>query len=450
MDYEAILKDIKPTDEERKHVNDVSLKVMDFLQDTCDSEGIEANVTLVGSVAKNTALKGKSDIDIFIAFPVETDKKYLKKTGLELAHKCCDEFDCKPQHHYASHPYVTTEIEGCEVDIVPCYAIEDGSQLKSAVDRTILHTRYVKENLDEYQEDEVLLLKRFMAMTGTYGSEFKVGGFAGYLCELLILNYDNFENTLNAAINWKYGEAIDMEGHGKPEKFKDPLIVIDPTDKNRNVAAALRLDKMAEFIQSARNYIFSDNKKDYFYPLERNLNRQDILNEFESRNSDLIAIRFVIPEMPLDTLHPQLRKTCQALERKLNSEEFNVFKADYWSDEEEICIILLEMASSKLNNVKVNVGPKVFITQACENFVDKYGRENCYIQDDFLVHTQEREFVDAVDLIAHIFTTEHIGLIKVGKNLKKNLINTYEFIEIDEIDLEFLDDFINPGQYIVR
>ena len=450
MDYEAILNEIKPTDEEKGHIMKVSSDVMDFLQRTCNDEGIDARVTLVGSVAKNTSLKGKSDIDIFIAFPLDTDKKYLKEKGLDLAHKCCDEFESDPQHHFASHPYVTTDIEGCEVDIVPCYAIEDGSQLKSAVDRTILHTRYVKENLSKAQEDEVLLLKRFMAMTGTYGSEFKVGGFAGYLCELLIIYYDDFENTLKAAINWRYGESIDLKGHGKPSAFKDPLIVIDPTDKNRNVAAALRLDKMAEFIQSARNYIFSDNKKDYFYPISRDLNRQDILEEFKNRGSDLIAIRFDIPDMPLDTLHPQLRKTCQALERKLNREEFNVFKADYWSDEVETCIILLEMASSKLNNIKVNVGPKVFITQACENFAAKYGRENCYIQDDFLVHNQKREFINATDLISHIFTTEHIGLIKVGKNLKKNLINTYEFIEIDEIDLEFLDDFINPGQYIVR
>ena len=450
MDYEAILKDIKPTDEEKKHVNDVSSYIMDFLQKTCNDKGIEANVTLVGSVAKNTALKGKSDIDIFIAFPLDTEKKYLKEIGLDLAHECCEHFNSVAQHHFASHPYVTTDIEGCEVDIVPCYAIENGSQLKSAVDRTILHTRYVKENLTKSQEDEVLLLKRFMAMTGTYGSEFKVGGFAGYLCELLIINYGNFENTLKAAINWKYGEVLDLQGHGKPSIFKDPLIVIDPTDKNRNVAAALRLDKMAEFIQSARNYIFSDNKKDYFYPIIRDLNKQDIFEEFEKRNSDLIAIRFDIPDMPLDTLHPQLRKTCQALARKLKSEEFNVFKADYWSDEVNTCVILLEMASSKLNNVKVNIGPKVFITQACENFVSKYGRENCYIQDDFLVHTQEREFVNAIDLITHIFTKEHIGLIKVGKNLKNNLINTYEFIEIDEIDLEFLDDFINPGQHIVR
>ncbi len=451
MDYNLILDDIKPTLDETKQINDVSSKVINYLQKLCDSDNLNANVALVGSVAKNTALKGKSDIDIFIAFPLDTDKNILKKTGLELAHKCCDEFDSVAEHHYASHPYVTTHIDGFEVDIVPCYAIEDGSQLKSAVDRTILHTRYVKANLKDGQEDEVLLLKRFMAMTGTYGSEFKVGGFAGYLCELLIIHYGTFENTLKNAINWKFGHNIDLENYGTSKQFKDPLIVIDPTDENRNVGAALRLEKLAEFIQSARNYIFSDNKKDYFYPLNRNLNKEDILNEFKLRNSEFIAIKFNIPDIPLDTLHPQLRKTTEALERKLNGEEFNVFKADYWSDEILNCVILLEMASSTLNDVKVNVGPKIFINQACENFVGKYGRENCHIQGDFLVHTQKREFSNAKSLIEHIFTKEYIGLIKVGKNLKKNIIDTYKFIDIDEIaSEEFLDDFINPGQYIVR
>ena len=450
MDYEAILKDIKPTDEEKRHIEDVSSRVINFLQDACDEREVDAKVTLVGSVSKNTALKGKSDIDIFIAFPLDTDKAKLKEIGLDLAHACCDEFGSEAEHHFASHPYVTTHIEGCEVDIVPCYAINDGSQLKSAVDRTILHTRYVKQRLSKSQEDEVLLLKRFMAMTGTYGSEFKVGGFAGYLCELLIIHYGDFESTLKAAINWKYHEVIDLEGFATSGKFKEPLIVIDPTDKNRNVGAALRLYKMAEFIQSARNYIFSDNKRDYFYPLERELKRDEILKEFKSRNSDVIAFRFDIPDIPLDTLHPQLRKTCEALENKLNTEEFNVFKADYWSDEIINCVILLEMASSTLNNVRINKGPKVFITRACENFAGKYGRENCFIKDDFLVHMEERQFNNARDYISHIFTKEHIGLIKVGKNLKNNLIDTFEFIDVEDVDVEFLDDFIHPGQHIVR
>ena len=450
MNFDSILKDIKPTVDEKQHIDSVSSKIIKYLQKTCSELNIDAEINLVGSVAKNTALRGKSDIDIFIAFPLNTDKKDLKENGLKLGHLCCEEFKSTPEHHFASHPYVTTEIEGCDVDIVPCYSIDDGSQLKSAVDRTILHTRYVKENINPQMEDEILLLKRFMAMTGTYGSEFKVGGFAGYLCELLIINYGTFEDTLKSAINWKYGEVIDLKDYGTSNLFKDPLIVIDPTDKNRNVGAALRVDRMAEFIQSARNYLFCDNKKDYFYPALNKLNKNDILKEFDLRNSELIAIRFTIPDIPLDTLHPQLRKTSQALERKLNKEEFNVFKADYWSDEINTCIILIELSSSRLNNVKINKGPRVFINQACENFVKKYGRENCYIKDDYLVHTQKREYTNAFDLIKYVLTEEHINLIKVGKNLKKNLINTHEFIDIEEINPEFLEDFLYPGRHIVR
>ena len=37
-----------------------------------------------------------------------------------------------------------------------------------------------------------------------HGSEFKVGGFAGYLCELLIIHYGTFLNVLKyAADEWK-------------------------------------------------------------------------------------------------------------------------------------------------------------------------------------------------------------------------------------------------------
>ncbi len=455
MDYSNILKDIKPTTEEKERINSISQDLINFLNKTCMEESIDVKIALVGSVAKETALKGKSDIDIFMAFPLDTDKKYLKKVGLKLAHKCSDNFDGKYSHHFASHPYVTSQIDEFEVDFVPCYEIEDGSQLKSAVDRTILHTRYVKANLTDEQKDEILLLKRFMYMTGTYGSEFKVGGFAGYLCELLIIHYGTFENTLKNAVEWQFGHEIDLMEYGTANQFTDPLIVIDPTDKNRNVGAALRLDKMGEFIQSARNYLSSTKKEEYFYPSPKSLNKEEILNQFNARGSELIVIRFDIPDIPLDTLHPQLKKTAESLERKLVDAEFNVFKANYWSDEVSNGVIVLEMASSKLNNVKVHIGPKVFINQACVNFTKKYGSQNCYVLDDFLVSTQERDFTDAKDLISHIFTKEHIGLIKVGKNLKNNIINTYEFIEIGDLMdnddyLEFLYDFLNPACNITR
>ena len=455
MDYEVILDEIKPTIEEKDKVREVSTKLLDFLNEKCREDNIDAEAVLVGSVAKDTYLRGKSDIDIFMAFPLTTDINDLKQTGLDLAHQCCDAFNANAYHQFASHPYVTTEIDGFEVDIVPCYKIDDGSQLKSAVDRTILHTKFVQANLAEGQNEEVLLLKRFMDMTGTYGSEFKVGGFAGYLCELLIIEYGSFENTLKEASNWQFGHVIDLKDYGTAGSFKDSLICIDPTDKNRNVGAALRLDKFSQFIQSARNYLNSNNKKDYFHPLNKSLDKNNILNEFKSRESNLIAIKFDIPEIPLDTLHPQLKKTADSLEKILNKNDFLVFQADYWTDEVNTAVILLELAVFKLNDIKIHKGPRVFYKQACENFADKFGLENCYVLDDFLVCNVKREFTTPQDFIRHLLSKKFISRIKVGKNLSKLLISTYELLEIkdladDEETLIFLDDFLYPNQHIRR
>ncbi|WP_299523533.1 CCA tRNA nucleotidyltransferase [uncultured Methanobrevibacter sp.] len=456
MDYKQILNEIKPSKEESHEILKISKELINYLNEICRNENIDAEASLVGSVAKKTYLSGKSDIDIFISFPLDVDVSTLKKTGLYLGYKCSDKFCGKPSEHYASHPYVTSEICGFEVDFVPCYKIENGSQLKSAVDRTILHTKYIKSHLGVNQNEEVLLLKRFMDMTGTYGSEFKVGGFAGYLCELLILKYGTFENTLKEASNWKYGQTIDLEGYNTAKLFNDPLIVIDPTDMNRNVGAALRLDKMAEFIQSARNYLNSNNKKEYFYPASNKFTKKEILEEFKKRGTDLIAIKFNIPDIPLDTLHPQLRKTTMSLVEKLNDEDFSVYQSDYWSDEENIAILLFEMSVSKLNNTKIHHGPKVFVKKGTQNFIEKHGIENCYVLNDFIVSKISREFITPYDFISYVLTSENISLIKVGKNLLNNMITSYDLLSLDDLDLDnenfitFLDDFLNPNKYLYR
>ena len=57
-------------------------------------------------------------------------------------------------------------------------------------------TQNIYCKINHKQADEVVLLKKFMESVGTYGSEFKVGGFSGYLCEMLILQYGNFMETL--------------------------------------------------------------------------------------------------------------------------------------------------------------------------------------------------------------------------------------------------------------
>ncbi len=484
MNFEFILKDLRPSEEEKEKTIKVCTKVINFLNATCMEENLDCEAMLVGSVAKNTWLSGKSDIDIFIHFPLSTDESILKEKGLELAYKTSNALNGKASEHYASHPYLTSEIDGFEIDFVPCYLIKDGSELKSAVDRTILHTRYIQANLSNEQCDEVLLLKRFMDCVGTYGSEFKTGGFAGYLCELLILEYGTFENTLVQAQNWKFGTVIDLENYNTEDKFKDPLITIDPTDKNRNVGAALRLEKMVEFIIASRNFIdlINDNDlkteekeeriKKFFKALEKaqleNKERNEIIEnikkDFKDHETQTLAIKFNIPEISADSLHPQLFKTVESLSEKLMNEEFSVFKYDYWTNENDFAVFILELNVFKQSKYIIHEGPKIWAKKACDNFKGKW-EDATFPNGEFLVIKKERKFKTATQFIKHVLTKEHIRTIKVGKGIKESLCNDYELLEIDEfldhLDeninkneqfelLNKLDDFLNPGQYLKR
>ena len=264
IDYDNLLMKIKPSKKENEKVQKLSDRLIEVLNESAAELDVPVTAVLVGSVAKGTWLAGNADIDILIKFPLETSSEYLKEYGLKIGHKCIERMDGSSEERYASHPYVTGYINGYYVDFVPCYDIKSSIELKSAVDRTLLHTEYIKAHLTDKQADEVVLLKKFMDSVGTYGSEFKVGGFSGYLCEMLILKYGNFIQTLKiAAENWNYGYIVDIEDYGTANLFKDPLKAVDPVDKNRNVAAALTLQKMSEFIVAAGNFLHNPSEE-YF------------------------------------------------------------------------------------------------------------------------------------------------------------------------------------------
>jgi tRNA nucleotidyltransferase (CCA-adding enzyme) len=467
MDYKAILNEIKPNEAEKNEILGISNEIISKINQIASEEEIICEAKLVGSVAKETFLKGNGDIDIFISFSLNTSIADLKEKGLFLAHKTAIELNADVVEKYASHPYLTIYINGQEVDLVPCYDIENSDQIKSAVDRTILHTEYIKKHLNDNQKDEVILLKKFMKEIGVYGSEFKVGGFAGYLCEMLILKYETFKNTLIQSSKWRYNEVIDLEDYKTFKLFKDPLIAIDPTDKNRNVGAALSLEKMNDFVFASRNYLASDDDKrlSFFYPLNRkNISKDFILNSFNNRESKTILILFSLPKMAMDNVYPQISKTTQSLKNKLEDIGFKIIYTSFWSDEKAIGLILIEFDSWRLSKYDENIGPKIYYKTACEEFTEAHGG-NVFLKNQFLVQKKERKFRTPEDLINFIFKNEeNIKILKIGKDLKNSILNEYKLFSInefldnldennpenDESFLFFLDDYLNPSQHLKR
>lgn len=458
LDYNTILRGIKPSNQEFERVRKLSDDLVDAINKTANDLGIDAEAVLVGSVSKGTWLSGNADIDILIKFPLDSSTELLKEYGLKIGHETIKNMDGTAEERYASHPYVTGYIQGYYVDFVPCYNIKSYRELKSAVDRTLLHTKYIQANLKTEQENEVILLKKFMESVGTYGSEFKVGGFSGYLCELMILRYGNFKNTIeNAAINWNYGYTIDLMNYQTGENFKDPLVAVDPVDPNRNVAAALTLQKMSEFVVAAVNF-HEEPDESYFKSLSGYADPENLKQKFSKRQTRTLLITFKPPEIPADAVYPQIKKTEHSIVKLVESEGFEVFGSASWTDEKNQALILMEFEVWKLPILKKHFGPKIWIREHQKRFLDKYP-DNAWIEEDRWVVGVEREHTDVYKLLSDLMTGKKSGYLKFGKHLKKKIMAEHKIIDVEDIIdskpehselLMFLNRYLHQGSNIFR
>ncbi|MBL7118370.1 MAG: CCA tRNA nucleotidyltransferase, partial [Candidatus Syntrophoarchaeum sp.] len=315
---------IRPDEEEKRQVKAVIGIIIAKINKKALEMGIEAHAISVGSTARNTWISGEADIDIFIMFPAEMSEEDLKEKGLALAKSVSDRYE----ERYASHPYIHAyfyDAEGRtehEADLVPCFSVKDASLLKSAVDRTPFHNEYVTKRIPGLEE-EVLLLKQFLKSAGIYGSEQRRKGFSGYLCELLVLRYSSFAALLRNASKWQYGERIEIEGGGK-YKGEDALIVIDPVDPNRNVAAAVSPDSFCRLIDAARDFLACPDASFFAMEKKKEMSRAEFVKCVEERGTEFVMVLFEAPDVVEDILFPQLRKAEASVTNLIERNGFTV------------------------------------------------------------------------------------------------------------------------------
>ena len=425
---EAVLQKIKPTPNEREHLSSIAKELMDFVNKTAEEQGLEDVYSkLVGSAARGTWVSGTHDLDIFITFPEETTRVELEKFGLSVARdvaKRADSFE----ERYAEHPYVNMSFQGFDVDLVPCFRVSSSACIKSAVDRTPFHNEFIKQNISGL-EDDVLLLKQFMRGGGVYGSELRTQGFSGYLTELLIVQFGSFENVLKAACDWYPGIEVDIKDHGML-KHEDPLVVIDPTDPKRNVAAALSLDRFCEFIDMSRRYFEGPSENFFFKDLVTPITDGELIENMQQRGSSFLAIVFKTPDVVEDVLYPQLYKMEHSAASLLESNDFRVIKTRSWAGEE--CVILLELLSSQLPTVKKHMGPPVWSRRHAESFrlkyVDSVDVFSMYVEGGKYVVEIPRKFTSARDVIVSRLTT-----CSLGKHLNKAVGEGFQVLVDDEL-----------------
>ncbi|MCW4002152.1 MAG: CCA tRNA nucleotidyltransferase [Candidatus Bathyarchaeota archaeon] len=370
-----ILKKVTPSRTKKKRILILAKKLTKKTMAAANEEGIETEVRVEGSIAKDTWLSEEPEIDIFMRVPTTMPREAFGTTCLRIARKATEGF--KQIERFAEHPYLEAIVDKVRVNIVPCYRVERGEWI-SAADRTPFHTDYIRPLLDEQKCGEVRLLKRFMTGIGVYGAEIKIGGFSGYLCEILILNYGTFFEALKSIADWKEKLIIDYAGYykGREEEaekiFEKPFLIVDPIDKRRNVAGAVKKERLDEFVAAARAFLKTPRMR-FFYPQEtKSLNAEILAGTIKARGSTLIFIKFEKVDAVPDVLWGQLYKSQRSLQRMLQQHDFNVTRSYVWSNEENLNVFLFEAENRFLPLIKKHLGPPLRKKVECEKFLQKH------------------------------------------------------------------------------
>lgn len=402
MDLKSVLDNIKPSKREEEKMRSFTDRLI-----STASKLSKVKPLLCGSIEKGTWLSEKSEVDLFLLFKPSLSKKQLEKKGLELAKKIIRVMKGKYVIAYAEHPYLRGTIGKYQVDIVPCYEIANPEKIKSAVDRTPYHVKFVKANLKN--PDEVRLLKQFCKANKCYGADLKTQGFSGYMCELLIIEYGSFLNLVKNASKWRAGHEINFNGDAK--KFKNPLIVIDPVDRNRNVGAALSAESFYRFVKACKDFI-ENPSKDFFFKKEvKPYTVKELSKEFKRRGTRWYLISFEKPDVLDDILYPQLRRGIRAIDKMLEQNGFKVLRSDFYCNKE--CVLAFEMETWQVPKIMKNIGPDIYSKHA-EQFLKHYKESKVFIEGENWVVETEREFTIVLHFLKDLLKKSEKELLEKG------------------------------------
>jgi len=433
-----VLAKVTSSEKEKEEILQFSKNLAEKLTEKLQSSGIKARARVQGSVAKDTWLAGDKDIDMFILL----SKTYTKEIFLRVLDIVKILVGEKYLEAYAEHPYIQAEVEGYTIDFVPCYKIEKTEKAISSVDRTPLHTSYMKKHLDQQTKNEVRLLKQFMRGIDTYGADIRVGGFSGYLCELLTLHYGSFVETLRSIADWRGRRVIDHEGHYRKREsevkkiFEETLVVVDPVDRERNVAAAVRKEKLGEFVVAAREFLKSPHLR-FFYPAEvKAFDTEKLVQAITTRGSTIVLVKFGRVKAVPDIFWGQIYKSQRSLRKMLQQHDFNILRECAWSDE-NINMLIFEVEHGLLPPIKKHLGPPIEKRVECEKFLQKHHEAPRTISGPrvergrWVVEIQ-RKYTDIVDLLDEKLKDggRRIG---VANLISQAITNTFEILVDKEV-----------------
>ncbi|MCX6750659.1 MAG: nucleotidyltransferase domain-containing protein, partial [Candidatus Pacearchaeota archaeon] len=267
-----VLERINPSQEEIKYIENNVDEFCKNLKDVLKKNKIDAEVFVGGSFAKRTVIKkGKYDVDVFIRY----DKKYKNEELSSLSAKILGQSKDISVIHGSRDYFRINYGESFFIELIPVKKIKNPKEHENITDLSYLHVRYINKKIKQKNIlDEIKIAKAFCYAKGCYGAESYIHGFSGYSLELLVYYYKGFEKFIKAMS--KVGKEkliIDIEKQFKNKKdalmdlnsskLNSPIILIDPTYKQRNVLAALSQETFEKFQKSCKEFLKTPSIKHF-------------------------------------------------------------------------------------------------------------------------------------------------------------------------------------------
>ena len=337
MNVKEVLKEIdfslgkKELDCLKKESNEIILKLRKELQ----KQKFNADVFLGGSLAKETLIKKNHlDIDIFVRFDWKIDNISLL---LERIVKKCFSKKWKIQKIHGSRDYFgISKDKNIIFELIPVTKIKKPEEARNITDLSYFHVDYIKNKLKKTNlTREIALSKAFSKANQVYGAESYINGFSGYGLECLIIYYKSFEKMLRELIKVKDRIIIDSEKKYKKKgdivfelnesKLHSPIVLIDPTWKERNVLAALSKETFDKFKIKAKEFLKKPSKR-FFEDVKIDVDKLKSLAK--KKNAEFVQVEIKTGRQAGDIAGTKMKKFSKFLISEI-SKYFDVLEKEF-------------------------------------------------------------------------------------------------------------------------
>ncbi|MCK5043806.1 nucleotidyltransferase domain-containing protein [Candidatus Pacearchaeota archaeon] len=290
-----VLEKIKLSEKESEIIKNSSKEFLKKFRERLLSLKIDAEIFVGGSFAKETMIKKDDyDIDVFIRF----SQKYKDEEISKLLGKLLKGTKNMLKIH-GSRDYFRIKINPqlC-IEVIPVTKIKNPKEARNITDLSYSHVNYIKRKVkSEKVLDEIKLAKAFCYANHYYGAESYINGFSGYALELLIYYYKSFLKFIRAMNKIDDKLIIDIEKLHKNKQFVlmdlnsskliSPIILIDPTYKQRNALAALSEETFKEFKKTCKEFL--QTPKTELFELQK-MDLEKIKNNAKKKKHEFILI----------------------------------------------------------------------------------------------------------------------------------------------------------------